>query len=121
MIDVALSDQVPAGSNEGLLLRLAHWHPDLTWEVLAPRLEDPELPFAKTQRWEIAGDIAGGSSKSERIADLEAYEARSVPQEARKPFLESVASIRRNQRIVNRVLPEVDRWIAARPLVAQLH
>jgi len=120
MIDVALSDQVPAGSNEGLLLRLAHWHPDLTWEVLAPRLEDPDLPFAKTQRWEIAGDIAGDSSKTERIADLEAYEARSVPHEARKPFLESVASIRRNQRIVSRVLPEIDRWIAARPSVAQL-
>jgi aminopeptidase N len=114
MIDVALSDQVPAGSNEGLLLRIAHWHPDMTWEVLAPRLEDPELPFAKTQRWEIAGAIAGDSSQPQRIADLEAYEARSVPPEARKPFLESVASIRRNQRILSHVLPDVDRWIASR-------
>jgi aminopeptidase N len=114
MIDVALSDQVPAGSNEGLLLRLAHWHPDLTWEVLAPRLEDPALPFAKTQRWDIAGGIAGYSSQAQRIADLEAYETRNVPAEARKPFLESVAAIRRNERIVSRVLPDVDRWIAAR-------
>jgi len=114
MIDVALSDQVPAGSNEGLLLRLAQWHPDLTWEVLAPRLEDPELPFARTQRWEIARQIAAYSSQPQRIADLEAYETRSVPPEARKPFLESVAAIRRNQRIVNRVLPDVDRWIESR-------
>jgi aminopeptidase N len=114
MIDVALSDQVPAGSNEGLLLRLAHWHPDLTWEVLAPRFEDPALPFSKTQRWDIAGGVAGYSSQPQRIADLEAYETRNVPVEARKPFLESVAAIRRNERIVNRVLPDVDRWIAAR-------
>jgi aminopeptidase N len=114
MIDVALSDQVPSGSNEGLLLRISHWHPDMTWEVLAPRLEAPELPFAKTQRWEIAGAIAGDSSQPQRIADLEAYEARSVPPEARKPFLESVASIRRNQRILSHVLPDVDRWIASR-------
>jgi aminopeptidase N len=114
MIDVALGDQVPAGSNESLLLRVAQWHPDMTWEVLAPRLEDPGLPFAKTQRWEIAGAIAGYSSQPQRIADLEAYEARSVPPEARKPFLESVAAIRRNQRIVSRVLPDVDRWIVAR-------
>jgi aminopeptidase N len=119
MIDVALGDQVPAGSNESLLLRTAQWHPDMTWEVLAPRLEDPTLPFAKTQRWEIAGAIAGYSSQSQRIADLEAYEARSVPPEARKPFLESVAAIRRNQRIVSRLLPEVDRWIAARASAAQ--
>ena len=46
---------------------------------------------------------------------LEAYETRSVPPEARKPFLGSVAEIRRNQRIADRVLPDVDRWIAARP------
>jgi aminopeptidase N len=119
MIDVALGDQVPAGSNESLLLRIAQWHPDMTWEVLAPRLEDPGLPFARTQRWEIAGTIAGYSSQSQRIADLEAYEAGSVPPEARKPFLESVAAIRRNQRIVDRVLPDVDRWIAARASAGQ--
>jgi aminopeptidase N len=114
MIDVALSDQVPAGSNEGLLERLAYRHPDMTWAVLAPRLDDPQLPFSKTQRWQIAGDVAGYSSQPERIADLEAYEARSVPPEARKPFLESVAGIRRNQRTVSRVLPDVDHWIVAR-------
>jgi aminopeptidase N len=114
MIDVALSDQVPAGTNEDLLLRVAHWHPDLTWEALAPRLEDPKLPFAKTQRWEIAGAVSGYSSQPQRVADLEAYETRSVPPEARKPFLESVAAIHRNQRIVDRVLPDVDRWIAAK-------
>jgi aminopeptidase N len=114
MIDIALGDQVPAGSNEGLLLELAGWHPDLTWEVLAPRLEDPQLPFNKAQRWEIAGSVAGCSSEPKRIADLEAYENRNVPSEARKPFLESVAAIRRNRRIADKMLPEIDRWIAAR-------
>jgi len=118
MIEVALSDQVPAGSNEGLLLRLARWHPDVTWEVLAPRLEDPQLPFSKTQRWDIARYVAGYSSAPQRIADLEAYEARSVPPEARKPFLESVAAIRRNGRIASQVLPEIDHWIASRGAAA---
>ena len=113
MIDIALSDQVPAGSNEGLLLKLASWHPDTTWEVLAPRLDDPQLPFSKTQRWEIARYVAGYSAEPQRIADLEAYEGRDVPPEARKPFLESVAGIHRNRRIVNKILPEIDRWIAS--------
>ena len=114
MIDVALSDQVPAGTNEGLLLQLAQWHPDMAWEVLGPRLDDADLPFARTQRWDIARYIAAYSSQSQRIADLEAYEARNVPPEARKPFLASVAAIHRNQRIVSRVLPDVDRWIGSR-------
>jgi aminopeptidase N len=113
MVDIALTDQVPAGSNDHLLGELAQRHPDMVWATLAPRLDDPQLPFSRTQRWLLAGEIAGYSSEPGRIADLEAYEARSVPPEARKPFLESVASIRRNQRIVSRVLPEIDRWIAA--------
>ena len=114
MIDVALSDQVPAGSNERLLEILAHWHPDMTWEVVGPRLDDPQLPFSKTQRWQIARDIAEDSSQLQRIAELEAYETHSVPPEARKPFLQSVAAIRRNQRVVSHVLPDVDRWVAGR-------
>jgi aminopeptidase N len=113
MIDIALSDQVPAGSNEGLLLELASRHPDTTWEVLAPRLDDPQLPFSKSQRWEIAGYVAGYSAEPQRIAELEAYERRSVPPEARKPFLESVAAIHRNRRIVKKILPEIGRWIAS--------
>jgi aminopeptidase N len=114
MIDVALSDQVPAGSSDGLLLRIAGWHPDLAWELLAPRLDDAQLPLTRVQRWDIAAGVAAGSSDPQRIADLEAYETRSVPPEARKPFLEAVAAIRRNQRIAGRVLPDVDRWIASR-------
>jgi len=112
MIDVALGDQVPAGTAPELIVSLARKHPDLVWEVLAPRLDDARLPFEKTLRWRIAAAIAGFSSEPQRIADLEAYEARSVPAEARKPFLEAVASIRENQRIASDVLPEIDRWIA---------
>ena len=67
----------------------------------------------QTQRWRVAAAVAAGSSDPQRIADLEAYEARSVPPESSKPFLAAVAAIRRNQRIAARVLPEVNRWIAA--------
>ena len=118
MIDTALSDQVPAGTSEELLLTIAGWHPDLEWEVLAPRLDDPQLPLTKTQRWRIAATVAAGSSNPQRIADLEAYETRSVPPEARKPFLQSVAAIRRNQRIARSVLPAIDRWIASQAVMA---
>lgn len=113
MLDVALGNQVPAGSAPSLIAILASRHPDLAWEVVAPRLDDPALPFEKTLRWAIAADMAGGSANLKRIADLEAYESRSVPPEARRPFLEAVASIRQNQHIASIVLPEIDRWMAA--------
>ena len=66
------------------------------------------------QMWSVSRcAIAGFSADPKRIAELEAYEARSVPADARKPFLGSIASIRQNQRIATNVLPRLDRWIAA--------
>ncbi len=114
MAEIALTPQVPAGSSDDLISKLAQRHPDMVWEVLVRRLDDSQLPYTKAERWQVAAEVAGYSAQPERIAELEAYEARSVPPEARKPFLSAVAGIRRNQRIARSVLPEIDRWIAAR-------
>jgi aminopeptidase N len=116
MVDIALSNQVPAGSAPALIGALARMHADMVWHSLAPRLGDSSLPFEKTLRWEIASQIASYSADPARIADLEAYEAANVPLEARKPFLSAVASIHRNQRFTSKVLPQIDAWIAARAL-----
>jgi aminopeptidase N len=113
MVDISLGNQVPAGSAPSLITTLAHKHADVVWKMLAPRLDDPSLPFEKTLRWRIASAIASYSADSARIAELEAYEAANVPPEARKPFLSAVASIRRNQRFSGAVLPQIDQWIAA--------
>jgi aminopeptidase N len=113
MVAVALSDQVPAGGGPPILGMLARQHPDLVWAMVAPRLDDPKLPFDTALRWTVARGIAACSADPQRIADLEAYEARSVPADARKPFLAATASIRRNERFRIKVLPEMDRWIGA--------
>ena len=120
MVDIALGNQVPAGSAPALIAVLASKHADMVWQMLAPRLDDPSLPFEKTLRWRMAASIAGYSADPARIADLEAYEAASVPPEARKPFLSAVASIRRNQRFTGTVLPQIDQWIAGRAPAAGL-
>ncbi len=114
MAEIALTDQIPAGTGPRLLARLARRHADLVWRIVAARLDDPALPFDRSERWRLAIDIAGCSADPRRIAELEAYEARSVPAEARKPFLEASSSIHRNERLVTMVLPQIDRWIAAR-------
>jgi aminopeptidase N len=114
MIDIVISAQVPAGASANLITALARRHPDLVWRELLARFDDPQLPLSKQQRWSAAAEIAGFSSDAQRIADLQAYEERSVPPEARKPFLGSIASIRQNQRIRASVLPAIDGWIRAR-------
>jgi aminopeptidase N len=121
MLDLALSDQAPAGSAPDLLITVAAAHPELTWEVIAPRLDQPALPMDKATRWRVARTIAGRSATLQRIADLQAYEARNVPVEARKPFLAAVASIQENRRIVAQVLPQINAWLATRVPAATAH
>jgi aminopeptidase N len=111
MVDIALSEEVPAGSAPELLSSLAREHPDMTWQVVAPRLEDPSLHLDKAERWELAGTLAANSAVPSRIADLEAYEVRNVPADSRKPLLAAKAQIRQNQHLVAQVLPELDAWI----------
>lgn len=111
MIDISLSDLVPAGSMARLLRELASRHADMVWNVVAAKLEDPALPLEKPARWELANAIAGYSASTERIVALEAYQTRNVPENARKPFLGAIASIRNNQRFERQMLPEIDRWI----------
>jgi len=43
---------------------------------------------------------------------VKAYE-QSVPVPSRKPFSGAIASIRQNQRIQEKVIPEISQWVAA--------
>jgi aminopeptidase N len=115
MVDVALSTDVTPGANSMLLDSLAVKHPDMVWQAVAPKLDSPQLPLDKTERWSLAGSIAGSSANLERIADVEAYAAHSVPAEARRPLVSAEARIRRNHRIQSEVLPELNAWLNAHP------
>ncbi|WP_295993368.1 M1 family metallopeptidase [Rugamonas sp.] len=113
MVGIALGDQAPAGTGASLISRLSRANPDVVWDAFAPKLEDPNLPMPPTTRWDLAIYVASASSSTARIADLQAYQVRNVPVEARKPFLAATAAIRQNQHIARALLPEVDRWISA--------
>jgi aminopeptidase N len=111
MVDIALSDQIPAGGSPEIIEALALRHPQLVWKAVAPRLDEPALHLDKSDRWRLAASMAGYSADPQRIADLDAYVARSVPAEARRPFLAAAASIRQNALYATKVLPEIDGWI----------
>jgi aminopeptidase N len=111
MVEIAMSDQIPAGGGPEIFQTLALLHSDLVWQLVVPRLDDPSLRIDKSDRWRLAADVAGYSVDSQRIADLQAYMAKNVPAEARRPFLAAIASIRQNQLYAAKVLPQIDGWI----------
>jgi aminopeptidase N len=114
-MDIVFTDRIPAGDTSSLLFGLSERHPDLVWQSLALKIDDPGLRIDAAGRWKLARSVAARSSRPERVRELEAYEARSVPPEARKPFLGAVASIRQNGRIEADVLPAIDRWLEEPP------
>jgi hypothetical protein len=111
MAEIAMSEQIPAGGRPKIIETLTILHPDLVWQLVVPRLDDPALGIDKADRWRLAAAVAAHSVDSNRIADLEAYMAKNVPSEARRPFLAAIASVRQNQVYSSKVLPQIDSWI----------
>jgi ERAP1-like C-terminal domain len=112
MLEIAFGDGPPAGTGPYLVLSLASNHPDLVWDLALPHLQDPKLPLENAKRWRIVVDVAGRSALAEREAALKAYEARSVPENARRPFDGALASIRQNRHIADHAMPEITRWVS---------
>jgi aminopeptidase N len=113
VVAIALSDEVPAGTNISVMIPLATAHPDLAWTMIVPKLDDPKIGIDRLMRWRAAGGIASLSPDEARIAQLQAYIDKNVPEDARAPFAGAIAAIRLRHRIVTTVLPELDAWIAA--------
>jgi aminopeptidase N len=113
MAGIAMSAEVPAGSNGRLLAGLASLHPDLAWKVVVTKLGESQR-IDKIEQWQIAAIIAANSAKPARIEELRAYVEKSVPEEARRPFKGSEAAIRQNAKIAKEALPQINEWIAKR-------
>jgi aminopeptidase N len=113
MVEIAFGDGPAAGTGPYLVTSLASNHPDLVWDLALPHIQDPKLPLENNMRWRIAVYVASRSALPKREAALKAYEARSVPENARRPFSGALASIRQNRRIAAHAMPEITRWVSA--------
>jgi aminopeptidase N len=121
MIAIALTSELPSGSNAGVIIAIALNHPDLVWNEAIPHLGEPGPAIGKVLQWEIAAAGGGLSADPSRIRQIEDYAQKNVPAEARKPFAGAVAAIRQNQRIAAVVLPELDRFIVGGRLTNAAH
>jgi aminopeptidase N len=109
MAEISMTDQLPPGTGLTVLRILATRHADLVWKTIEPHLD--ELPFDKPDVRTLAVAVVSDSADPRRIPELKAYEARSVPVEARKPFLAADAAVRQNQLFATKVLPGINDWI----------
>jgi aminopeptidase N len=112
MVEIALGPDVPAGTPPRLLGEAGAANPDATWAALAPHLSG-KLPIDEQEAWLVVAAIASGSADPARIADIRAYGAAHVPADARRPIESAVGSIKLNERVRAKALPDIDRWVAA--------
>ena len=112
MVEIAFGGDPPAGAGPYLLGSLAQNHPDLTWDGALAHIKDPKLALESTMRWRLAIFIASRSALPARMEAVKVYE-QSVPVPARRPFSGAIASIRQNQHIQEKAIPEITRWVAA--------
>ena len=112
MVEIAFGDGPPAGSGPYLIYSLAYSHPDLSWDAALAHIKDPKLTLENNMRWNIVVFMAERSALAARIEAVKAYE-QNVPVPARRPFSGAIASIRQNQHIQEKVIPEISGWVLA--------
>ncbi|WP_293372435.1 M1 family metallopeptidase [Phenylobacterium sp.] len=113
IVGIALGSEAPAGSAPQLLSIAGDNNPDAVWEALRSHLGKDGLPMDEQTAWEVVSDIAAGSADPKRIADIRAYGEAVIPADARRPVESAVGSIKLNQRIRAKAIPDIDRWLAA--------
>jgi len=114
LMRLALDGAMPTGGNVAILYMIGGNHPDLSWHNVVPHLADAGAGIEVPSQWRLATSIASGSADPDRISDVQGYAASHVPASSRRIFEGAGSLIRANRRIAEKVLPEIDRWIAGR-------
>jgi aminopeptidase N len=112
MVEIALGPEAPAGSAPQLLSIAGDNNPDAVWDALRPHLGKGDLPMDEQTAWEVVCGIAAGSADPKRIADIRAYGEAVIPADARRPVESAVGSIKLNQRVRAKAVPDIGRWLA---------
>ncbi|MFI4964248.1 MAG: M1 family metallopeptidase [Caulobacterales bacterium] len=112
MVGIALSPEAPAGSAPILLTIAGTQNPDAVWTALRPYLGKGALPMDEQTAWQVVAGVAGNSADPQRIAEVRAYGEAVIPPDARRPVESAVGSIKLNQRVRAKALPDIDRWLA---------
>ena len=112
---LALKGEPPATVVPALIRAVAQVHPDRAFEFALAHRDAVESTLEPTSRSSFIASLATGSRRRLTAERVEGFAALALPASAQAEAAKAVSAIRFRAEVIERRLPEVDRWLAARP------
>jgi len=112
---LVFSDEIPPTIGPDIVRSVSNHHPEMAvdfaianWDKLVTRLE-------ATSAHNFLPALSGSSADPKTIDKLNQFAAAHVPANARQDYVLATARVRYLAKVRSTRLPEIDRWLAARP------
>jgi aminopeptidase N len=114
VLDLAISDEAPAGSAiQSLLPIAARNHPDMVWDFAVKHVDQPGFPMDSESRLWLMPNLASRSLNPARAKELEQYADAHIPAGAREHVESAITTLQQTERFRKVRLPEIDSWLAS--------
>lgn len=113
-LDLALTAEPGATNASQLIGSVSGVHPDMAFDFALAHREQVEALVDVSSRSRFLSGLASGSADPAMIEKLNAYAARHLTPESRRPADRAIASIQDRVRVRRDRLPEITRWLDGR-------
>jgi aminopeptidase N len=112
-LKIALGDDPAKTTGPKMIQGVAVGHPDLAWQFALANREKITERLDEMQRSKFVPGLTATSRSAKVLEELERYIAEKVPEVTRKSVERYVADLKFRLRVVERLLPEIDKWLAS--------
>jgi aminopeptidase N len=112
-LEIALGDDPAKTTGPKMIQGVAAGHPDLAWQFALANWEKTTERLDEMQRSKFLPGLTATSRSAKVLKELERYIAEKVPEVARKSVERYVADLKFRLQVVERLLPEIDKWLAS--------
>jgi len=112
-LEIALGDDPAKTTGPKMIQGVAAGHPDLAWQFALANWEKITERLDEMQRSKFAPGLTATSRSAKVLKELERYIAEKVPEVARKSVERYAADLKFRLQVVERLLPEIDKWLAS--------
>ncbi|HEY1774173.1 MAG TPA: M1 family metallopeptidase [Gammaproteobacteria bacterium] len=112
-LDLSLTDEVPATTRPAILGAASEYYPEMTLDFFVAHQDAYIALLEPASRSRFAPRLASNARDTGIIAKLEAYAAKSIPENARGDVVKAEGSINEHSAIRSKRLPQVDAWLKA--------
>jgi aminopeptidase N len=114
-LDLALTAEPGATNASQLISSVSGEHPDLAFDFALRNRERVEALVDASSRSRYLAQLGAGSTDPAMIEKLTDYAQRHMTPQSRAPADRAIASIRDRLRVREQRLPDITRWLEARP------